>query len=506
MGSHYIKVGNLKVDKNLLDDYLELICPANGYYDPTKPIPYEPDPNIPEVKPVEGEIVLIVCDAMDASIALGATSVSNKKIKYSLYGKNDTLISTDEVNNNAVWFKELPASGGVELTNGFNAFIVKITGVETDLLTFGCKTYSGYGSGGWPIVEAHIKCPSLTSLKDAFKNQYMILFIKFYGKHNNLDSLQEIARYASALIKVNLGDEMDNLTNMQYSFGDSGLEEAIFPEKLDSLQNMIGTFSNTKLKNQGNLPMDLPALTTMSSTYSGCKFMTGTVYIPNAPNVNNLFYTFRFTNIKKCIALSGYAISQGANGPTFEGCNLLEEIDFSAGAWGQETTRWLYVGYILSSLPNLKVIKHPKKLINLKYVFDGGGNTHQLLSSSEVHTLVLPEEIIYLYDNSTPLSMNLYVGYLTESFYLPSLRSSGITFGGNGNRSKSLKSVEIDWEKSVGNFGFRYAEFPVEEINRIFTALPDITGGAARTIDFRNNPGYAACDKSIAEDKGWTVL
>ncbi len=75
-----------------------------------------------------------------------------------------------------------------------------------------------------------------------------------------------------------------------------------------------------------------------------------------------------------------------------------------------------------------------------------------------------------------------------------------------------MSSFEINWAEIQNSASlpgsnialtFPYNQFQVAEINRIFAALPVIT--VAGTIDFKNNPGYAACNKPLATAKGWTV-
>lgn len=503
MGSHIFKVDELciNIDEKFWEKYLDQVCPANGYYDPTKPIPYEPDPNIPEVEPVEGEIILILCDALDAAVALRASSVSSKKIRYSLYGKNDVLISDDEVNNNATYFKELPASGGIELTNGYNAFVLKITGVETNLLAFRQYTYTGYGTNGWPIIEAHIKCPSLTSLAYAFQNQIMFLYAKFYDNHNNLTNMSYFAENASNFKDLQMNVEMNSLTTLLRAFAFTSLENYSLPDSLPALTTLERAFTGSNIVNQSNLPMDLPSLTTMHTAYDNCKKLGGTFFIPNAPNLNIITYLCRNTLITKVKALSGYPINTGIATLAFDGCLFLKEIDLSAGEWGQDSIRWLF-NAVTGTLPKLNVLKLPTKIKNLKFTGDSGGNTHDLRNLPALK--ILTTTVFEYYDSNT-IAMNIGGNPLLKVINLPNLRTSLITCNGSSSRTFALESIEIDWENSTGNINFRYTSLPVEEINRIFTALPDITGGTARTIDVRNTPGYATCDKSIAENKGWTV-
>jgi len=101
----------------------------------------------------------------------------------------------------------------------------------------------------------------------------------------------------------------------------------------------------------------------------------------------------------------------------------------------------------------------------------------------------------------------LLVNHLLTSFNQPTLRASifGV-FSQVG--SKLLTSCEIDWANSTFSSGtspqlrIDQNNLDATEIDRIFTALPTVTG---KTINVTNNPGYATCNKAIAEAKGWTV-
>ena len=133
-------------------------CPANGYYDPSAPLEYIPDPNIPEVTPATGEIILICTTALDAAINV-ATSVSSGLVNYDVYGDSDTLIDTFTLSSGTTFFYQFPASGGIVLESGLEAFKVVITPDSTTITSFGVRTKTNWAPLGWPIVEAHIKCP-----------------------------------------------------------------------------------------------------------------------------------------------------------------------------------------------------------------------------------------------------------------------------------------------------------------------------------------------------------
>ena len=106
---------------------------------------------------------------------------------------------------------------------------------------------------------------------------------------------------------------------------------------------------------------------------------------------------------------------------------------------------------------------------------------------------------------------SLYTGYRTTlaEFNCPKLRVAKLLVGYSATVHYSqLNSLEIDWANSDWSHTSApqlsiSAAIDATEIDRIFTALPTVTG---KTIDVRYSTGYAGCTPSIATAKGWTVL
>ena len=57
------------------------------------------------------------------------------------------------------------------------------------------------------------------------------------------------------------------------------------------------------------------------------------------------------------------------------------------------------------------------------------------------------------------------------------------------------------------NFYIRYGKLDANELNNVFTNLPDLTGATGRTITISNQWGHddPAVNTSIATNKNWTV-
>ena len=96
----------------------------------------------------------------------------------------------------------------------------------------------------------------------------------------------------------------------------------------------------------------------------------------------------------------------------------------------------------------------------------------------------------------------------TDTFSIPTLRASSFTLTGTSNAVRSnIAYINIDWANSnfggTGNIDIRYNALSATELDRIFTALPTVTG--THVINVASNIGSATCNTAIATVKGWTV-
>ena len=97
---------------------------------------------------------------------------------------------------------------------------------------------------------------------------------------------------------------------------------------------------------------------------------------------------------------------------------------------------------------------------------------------------------------------------LMATISFPTLRVSQFTLSGGPLAGNLVTSVNIDWANSTyGGTGsqiiLNYLNLSAAEINRIFTALPTVTG---KTIGVNLCTGSATCTPAIATAKGWTVV
>jgi len=480
-------------------DALPVLCPLNNYYDPNLPIPYLPDEAIPEITPGDGEIILFMTDAWDAAINTTTTVSLSGKARYTIYGENDTELYTEDVNSGNTFFKLLPTSGGISLSGGLNGFKVIIKPATVGSITiFRFATKSGYAVNGWPVIEAHIKCPSITSLTQAFNAQKALQLVKFYGNHNSLTTLYYFASDCISLIECQMNVEMNVLTDMERLFYNTPLlEVATFPLSLPLLTKLTLAFYQCGLKVSPLLPNVLPELTTASSCYQSMPRLKGTLTIPDCPKATAVTYlAATIPNITKIMCLGSFIPNNTSNGGMFSDCAQLIEIDMSAGTIGKTGVNWTFTSAI-NKCQSLRIFKLPTIIRNINVTTD---------LSNEVNNSLLE---LTQADWSANSIATFYCRFINlKRFDQPTLKTNYLFAYFTSTRYGVLEYFEIDWANSfIGTTGtvinLSYNNFGTTEINRIFSSLPAAVG--SQTITISSNPGYATCDKTIATAKGWTV-
>lgn len=96
----------------------------------------------------------------------------------------------------------------------------------------------------------------------------------------------------------------------------------------------------------------------------------------------------------------------------------------------------------------------------------------------------------------------------TDTFSIPTFRASSFILTGTSDAVRSnIANININWSNSnfggTGNIDIRYNALDATELDRIFTALPTVTG--THVINVASNIGSATCNTAIATVKGWTV-
>lgn len=471
-------------------------CPTNGYYDPNLPIPYIPDPEIPEIIPNSGEIVLFFSNQLDNAVCCTTTRTgASGNIRYTIYGENNDQLHTKDVANNTAFFYVFPLTGGIPLNNGTYGFkvVIKVATVGT-LNTFTMSTRSGY-TAGFPLLEAHFNAPTLTSLSSAFSGQKTLQYIKFHSNHNSLTTLATFCYANVALREVDMQVQMNALTTMaQICDGCTLLESVKFQTSVSALTTLYYAFNLSGLKQAVLLPT-LPEVTTIERIYGNCNRMVGTVTFPSMPKcVNTTFALINCSNIQK-VKFTGNC-NFVTTGSPLRGCIMLEELDMdTTSTWGVVGGTAWSMGNFCYGNTNLKKIKFPASIVNLT---TASGNSFLFDNPFSIEEMTVCDWTGCLITAAIQLNCNPY------SFNQPTLKVTGLsTFVASSSRQGRIAYIEIDWINSTGNINLSYQNLSTSEINRIFTALP--SGVTARTINVTNNPGYATCDKTIATAKGWTV-
>jgi hypothetical protein len=475
-------------------------CPANGYYDPNVPIPYNPDPAIPAIVPNDGEIILLMSTALDAAINTYVSISDLTQARYTIYGANDTVIYTTTVNNNTTFFYEFPSSGGILLSNGFYAFKVVITAATTGTITvFRFMTKSAYAPNGWPVLEAHIKCPTLTSLESAFLNQKALRYVKFYGNHNSLTLIGNIVNGCSSLQEFHADVQMNALTSISYAFNlTSAIELITLPPTMNFVTNASYAFQSCGLKYCPPLPNALPENITARQMMYNMARCAGTVYVPDMPKCTDMVYVASLMPLVtkiicrgSCIPNTGSAISSFAN------CASVREIEMGI-SWGEVGVNWSY-GYVVEGCPSLTKLTLP---LYMKGIAPGNSTPFTQYGNFSCIELTTAD-----WTDCTPFAFSLGLGKIT-SLNQPTLKVTNLSIAGSASRPSKLEYIEINWAgssfpNSAGAITLGYNNLSAAELNRIYTALP--AGGGTTTITASNNPGYAASDKTIATAKGWIV-
>lgn len=548
MGSHYIPVGKIKIDKDILD----IVCPAAGYSETPPPpeiycpvngyeqiIPdYIPDEDIPEVNVLgEQQIILICSKQLEGSLRAYVYS-SGTNYGWEIYGDGDILIDSGTQNNgNKTWnFNEL--TGGYGTSGIYFKLIIKPF-IEENIVDFRVYSYNTV----YPIIEAYINAPYIEKLN-------------FYG--------------SKLLKKAWLCETMDSLDNTSgnsgYMFRNTiSLEEVTMPTSMASATNMDWWFAYSSVP-EVVLPANMPSCTSISNIFNYAE--TKKVTLPtNAIVTGRMDYSFaNMANIKELVFTNGFSSVTGRISAyqTFLASNNFEKIDFSD----------LEFANTYNLLSNLKKLKFTNNEVTIKVTTDsssfygiftnliqlkkitiiGDGSNMTGAVINFITGCLLLEELI-LPNNMTLIQPNFLLTVpslkkVTLSDEMPNLASSTYSVDYLFSSSScinveevstcndwgseqhgfvtsylkklkvfnqptlklwkldsyqgSLEYIEVDWVNSTFTTGIRlnYNQLDASELNRIFTALPNMS----QTITVTGNPGAATCNPAIAEAKGWTVV
>lgn len=519
MGSHYIPVGKIKFDKELLD----IVCPAVGYTPElicTLENGYIPNPNVhvPWVAPFDTGVpnaqeIILLCTNKPPSIIYFRVQ-GNYTVE--VFDSLNNLIQTSDHASGAYYTYQFPT------VNENALYILKIKNRAGSTITlFRCHdiTNSGYNSD-WQILEAKFNTPNITTLANAFQ-------------------------YIQTIKKISFYSSLDSLTSMASFLSDSGIESFTFPASLPACTSLSSFFERSTIKIIDLNGCNLPQLTSIASFVKNCSYLFSLVFNPtNTKKLSLLVGAFSYLQSLKEISVDctlGEETTSAINADTLFEYSNFEKITSFIGH--PDATSLLSCKNMFRGLPYLKeitlrgktifendsIISSCPSLEKVTYGEISNMSNYTLWTQNPpsrlktinlplqitgiISTMVSPLYFTYLEEfnnqpvNDTELNMLCANGvrYL-KRFDQPNLKMTRLALGAAGG---ALEYVEVDWANSSFEFGAAgttvivlKGNLSTSELNRIFTALPPQT----KTIDVGSNPGYAACNKAIAEAKGWTVL
>lgn len=330
MGSHYIPVGKIKIDKDILD----IVCPAAGYGETPPPpeiycpaegyIPdpsiYHEDPIITEApRPAEGQIRLIVTDSGSRHIQFKCQVSSSKQYIVTVTGADDTVIETQTKNNNTVFSTFVPLGAGY-IAEGYTYFYIDIApAVDYDLTLFQATINKTYDESGGYIIAAYFNTPEILDLSAMFKDNKRVKCIEFVSNANSLTTLAEACRNADELENFVFPAQMNSLTtvyyawaatpglkkinmnevstpvleNMQGFLNQTGLKEFIFQKNIDSVLTLVGGLYNSLNLEKATLYESAANLEYIDNLFSGCEKLKGKIIYPEMPSLINFEYVHR---------------------------------------------------------------------------------------------------------------------------------------------------------------------------------------------------------------------
>lgn len=551
MGSHYIPVGKLKIDKYLLDiacpaagydgtpPPAEIFCPANGYIDPNDPNnpyvpvfpPYEPELGMPEVDPNEigeGEILLICSNELIGEVRLSITR-STGNLNWWIYGANDSLLDSGNTSSISPTWNFNNYSGGFLTLSGLSVFKLVLKPASGTFIN--CSAFST--SIVYPIKEVYVKASTLQTF--SFRNQSLIEKVWFFDVMNSLIG-SDYALAGTPLLKdVTLPTTMNAMVLFTRWFYLSGIPKCKLPTNMEECTSIEGIFNLSEVK-EFTLPTNCPKLWNLRSLASQTK------------NLISLIFPESFSKLP----LSIWDMLTGSN---VKYLKLHSEFKASAIYCAFQNTpnmdtddHVLYLKCVdVTSHQNLLTFNNKIK----KVVLDGNCIVDNFSFFSFNSSSVLEEVVLYTEgapnatNMITPFLNNYKVKKYTPPKSMPSLTGSltlnvgaasypnlevfekidswgsspiGISVGPNKIKvfdQPALNASSLTWQNTVLEYininwstytatsiTLRNNQLSATELNRIFGLLPISSG---RTIYCSGNPGYLSCDPSIAAARGWTV-
>lgn len=516
MGSHYIQVGKLKIDQDLMD----VICPAAGFTPELICTPangYIPDPGAPYIPPIdigvpnEEEITLLCADSFPGYVSFRTSISSAKKYYVEVYNSLDVLIETSDLLNNSAqytyWFP----------TNDGKYYKLIIRPEPTYSITsFYISSLSGYPTNQ-QVLQAKFNTPNITSLASAFFNIIAIKSCEFISS-------------------------LDYLTTLYYTFSGSGINYFKFPDSLPALTTLQSCFSNSDIiRIDSFAECYLPILNNLSSFVNATTNLMALSMPYSLPELTNISYMCRDSNIRSLsLPTSMPKITTAAY--MIDGCLLLEgevivpemplctTLAYFASDCVKLNKLRLLGDYsslttfqnLLYKCANVELFEMPRILVKENITV-----SNMLYNTTSLQYLILPDvwsassiprfsnwSINYVFKSITGnfLNVNCQFEFQSVSKYneiidCPNMRCSYFAINGNQGMC-AVKYVNIDWVNSNFNLATSVvlqisADLDAAELDRI-GAL--ITSGTGKTAKLSLCTGYSTMNQTLWTDKGWTLI
>lgn len=521
------------------------ICPAAGY---EKIIPtYEADPAIPVVDPVEDlsddQIVLICSTIAGGSVSFTLLLSDNTKtFTYEIYGDGNALLTSGTIAyNGAFTYTFTTAMNGYLSDTGEKYFRVLIRPTTTgNILTARVTSTSTI----YPIIEAYFKTPQLVTLNFDGQSKTKKIWMSETMNSWTSSSLYTF-RNTYELASLTLPLSANAVTNITNWFYGTGCPEVLMPASMTSLATWNTAFQYAKTR-KVTLPTTVNTALTprLDYVFNDMPFLTDITFPDTWYSVFGLFSTFKNLEKLKWIKFPAtYALNSLTNAfsslPSFLGTDIANktlELNLSSTYAGGSNVfvslplveKIILTGdgsgitgatAMVSTCNSLNEFRYPSKISGYQQCSFYCSVLKKVVLPDDYSSVVTAGSVEGLFCSSSSINVQevttcanwgttLFVflsQYATKlkRFDQPTIRLSNVGCNGTAGAPRSLEYFDIDWANCTDTIiELKYNQLSASEINRIFTALPTVSG---RTIQVSGNPGYATCTPSIATAKGWTV-
>lgn len=420
---------------------------------------YQPDWILLE-EPNNNEILILDSNTGNRTRAIILTLAGSGNYITEIYDETNTIINTVTTASGVRCDYSIPATGGKICSIGYKTFKIRIRSENpvTPIINFCVNKYNNTEITyfGWLWIKFGVT--TLTTINFLLASGCRLYMLAGVEIPNNPNC---------TLIKFECSDNQ-RLLNLQYiKIGDvSGVTSC----QLTHINNLIFEIGNLDSLISGE---------SMLNFYSSGGVVKS-IKIGNMPLLKNVYNMFNYLGYLTLLEMGNVATLKNFN-PYYNGLkrfkigNCPDMPDLIGGASGIESIE----------------IGNTVNLCNITI-----GNAKLL------HTFTMGMCGIF----QITCGQNVYQ-MLTE-FDVPTARFAKLVFtGGSVGQRSLINYIDIDWTNSdysgtSPQIDLRFNNLNVTELNRIFTALPSVSG---KTISIIGNPGVSSCDTSIATIKGWSV-